>query len=186
MNVVLTDFTKAPETMIASYAAICYDSDTSFEANERRIKHLLKNKHLATLRFAYATFKVEDISRACSHQLVRAKHLDFLQESQRYVNQENCSFVWPEDFVEVETLEKAYRNLYNNIIEAGAKKEDARYVLPNATATSLYVTGNFQAWKDFLKNRLDITAQWEIRKVAQEILKHLNNIAPNIFPVEEQ
>ena len=54
----------------------------------------------------------------------------------------------------------------------GIKKEDARFVLPEATQTELIVTGNFQAWLDFIKLRADTHAQWEIRTVAKEI----NNI----------
>jgi thymidylate synthase ThyX len=42
-------------------------------------------------------------------------------------------------------------------------------VLPEATQTELIVTGNFQAWLDFIKLRADTHAQWEIRQVAKEI-----------------
>ena len=52
------------------------------------------------------------------------------------------------------------------------KKEDARFVLPEATTTELVVTGNFQAWLDFIALRADTHAQWEIRNVA----KTINNI----------
>ena len=62
--------------------------------------------------------------------------------------------------------------LYKELIENGTKKEDARFVLPEATTTELIVTGNFQAWLDFIQLRADKHAQWEIREVARTI----NNI----------
>ena len=189
MNVQLVDATENAEYKIAKAAAICYSADTSPEACQRRMGKLLNLNHLATLRFAYATFHISGISRACSHQFVRAKHLDFLQESQRYVNQKNCEFVIPniEDVakISIQTLYDNCIKTYQNLFDLGVRKEDARYILPNAATTQLYVTGNFQAWKDFLKNRTDKAAQWEIREVALEIEKQLNNIAPNILPIKD-
>lgn len=183
MLITLVDHTLDPEEKIGRYAAICYDSDLSTEACIRRARSCVSRGHLATLRFASATFKIEGISRACSHQIVRSKHLDYLQESQRYVNQENAQFVYPkskEDYL----ISGAYQHAlaaYNELIKRGVKKEDARYVLPNGSTTRLYITGNFQAWKDFINLRSGKEVQWEIRSVAQEINRQLGEIAPNIF-----
>jgi thymidylate synthase (FAD) len=177
------DHTEHAERKISTYAAICYAAQLDEAACDRRIKKLLNLGHLATLRFGYATFLVSGISRACSHQLVRAKHLDFLQESQRYVKQTDTKFVFPE-LRNVEMYRQAYEvalHCYNELIRNGVRKEDARYVLPNAATTELYVTGNFQAWKDFLRNRQDKAAQWEIREVANQIATRLYEIAPTVF-----
>ena len=186
MQVTLVDYTLDPEEKIGRYAAICYDSDLSTEACIRRARSCVSRGHLATLRFASATFKIEGISRACSHQLVRSKHLDYLQESQRYVNQKNAEFVNPEfkSAKLAEYYEQSYRAAlqeYEFLLSKGVKKEDARYVLPNGSTTRLYVTGNFQAWKDFINLRSGKEVQWEIRAVAQEINRQLGEIAPNIF-----
>ena len=187
-TVTLVDITENAEIKIASYAAICYNSKTDEESNERRIKNLLKMGHLATLRFASATFMVSNITRVCSHQFVRSKHLDFLQQSQRYVNQSNVTFTTPIDVLKNQELLQMYSKgvadafvLYDKLIEKGIKKEDARFVLPECTNTTLIVTGNFQAWKDFIHLRDDKAAQWEIRDVAQRIKKELAKHAPTIF-----
>ena len=194
MEVKLTDITAGAEGRIAEYAAICYDSKTDADSNDRRIKNLLKLKHLATLRFAYATFKVSDISRACSHQLVRHPHLSYLQRSQRYCSESKQGYVFPPNYsigflddeeAEVnhifDEVEMIANWAYRSLIKHGYKKGDARYVLPQAVTTELYVTGNFQAWYDFLSKRTDKAAQWEIRYVAVEIAKELSVYAPNIF-----
>ncbi len=185
MKVTLVDHTTNPEQKIASYAAICYNADTGEDACARRITRLLDHGHLATLRFAYATFLVEGVSRVTSHQFVRSKHLDFLQESQRYVKQSDASFTYPEVNENlIQVYDRIYQDTqlaYNYLVSNGVKKEDARLVLPEASHTRFYVTGNFQAWNDFLKLRAEKHAQWEIREVAEEIGKQLATIAPTIF-----
>jgi thymidylate synthase (FAD) len=189
----MVDHTQDPEKKIATYAAICYDADTSDDALERRMKKLLNLGHLATLRFASATFKVEGISRVCSHQLVRHPHLSYLQESQRYVAQSNGIVYTPGKILENEEVYKdtvrlvrQSHDLYNKLIANGVRKEDARYVLLQGSLTKMYITGNFQAWTDFIRNRTDKSAQQEIRDVAFAIQRHLNSIAPNIFPIKEE
>ncbi len=188
MQVSLVDHTENPEQKVAIFSAVCYGADTGEEANERRIKKLLNLGHLATLRFAYATFFVEGVSRTCSHQLVRTKHLDYLQESQRYVDQSGIEFVIPPAIEQNEEALEAYVRAmrvcsyeYQHLRRLGIKKEDARFALLEASPTKLYMTGNFQAWKDFLRNRTDKAAQWEVRNVANQIGSQLYNIAPHVF-----
>ncbi len=184
MKVQLLQVTPNSIEFIGKCAAICYDSSTEPEACVKRASACRDKGHLATLRFAHATFHVSGISRICSHQFVRSKHLDFLQRSQRYCKEEEAEFVYPKSKVG-HIYEEAYTtslNLYKELLEVGVKKEDARFVLPEATTTELVVTGNFQAWLDFIRLRADTHAQWEIRNVAKEInnllAKETNN---NIF-----
>lgn len=186
MQVTLVDHTENPEEKIASFASICYDSSTTPEANAKRIKKLMDVRHLATLRFAYATFKIEGISRACSHQLVRHPHLSYLQRSQRYCKDDQQEMVLPDSIkgdalVDWINAREACEKAYKSALIAGAPKGDARFILPQAVTTEIYVTGNFQAFHDFLKNRLDKAAQWEIRAVAQRVHEELMKIAPNVF-----
>ena len=188
MQVTLVDHTQNPEDKVARYSAICYDADTGEDANARRIKKLLQLGHLATLRFAYATFLISGISRTCSHQLVRSKHLDFLQESQRYVDQSNPSFIVPPAIAQDDAARACYERLqavssytYGHLRSMGIRKEDARFALLEASPTKLYVTGNFQAWRDALRLRSDKAAQWEIREVFELIGNQLCQIAPNVF-----
>ena len=72
-------------------------------------------------------------------------------------------------------------NAYKYLIAQGVKKEDARFVLPQATATELIVTGNLQAWLDFIQLRNIPAAQWEIREVAKTINNILAENVPEIF-----
>lgn len=185
MKVTLIQNTPNPEEHIGLLAGICYGKtgEQSPEQCIKRATHCVTKGHLSTLRFAHATFLIEDISRICSHQFVRSKHLDFLQRSQRYCNDSEVEVIVPEaiKFNAVEHHLSEARALYELLIADGVKKEDARFILPQGTTTELLAVGNFQAWYDFIKLRSGKEVQWEIRAVAHEINRQLHGIAPNIF-----
>lgn len=183
MKLTLEFITPDAEASIGRYAGECYNAGTTREQCIKRAAKCKEDGHLATLRFAHAVFHVENISRACSHQFVRSKHLDFLQQSQRYVNQAESKFIYPGTVLDT-AISGAYQSAmatYNKLIDLGIKKEDARMVLPEGIATSLFVVGNFQAWKDFIKLRADKHAQKEIRMLAVQINNVLAEHCPNLF-----
>lgn len=182
--------TPNPTVHIGRMAGICYDSDRSDAASERRAIKCRDSGHLATLRFAFATFNVSGISRVCSHQLVRMAHAGILQRSQRYVKESFVEFIdppavatlpYPEQLMWAEIQAQA-EHLYLKLVDQKLmKKEDARYILPQGCSTEINFCLNFQGWRDFLKNRANQHAQWEARNVALEIQRQLAEIAPGIF-----
>ncbi len=192
MNVELKFITPDAEAHIGAAAAECYDSSTEREACLRRAEHCMSVQHLATLRFAYADFHISGISRVASHQLVRVAHAGILQRSQRYVKETAVEFVDPPAIAELPQylrhswtmLQADAELLYHRSIDAGMKKEDARYILPQGCTTSLRICGNLQMWHDLLANRRAKKAQWEVRDVADEIYRQLNQHAPRVFPME--
>ena len=181
MEVELLHLTPNAEEFIGRCASICYDSSQDSGACVKRAAACVSKGHLATLRFAHATFKVKGISRACSHQFVRSKHLDFLQRSQRYCSEKDVVFIYPYEDPNVQQHFDASLELYKQLLLKGTKKEDARFVLPEATCTELIVTGNLQAWLDFINLRSGKEVQWEIRNVAKAINNILAKECPNIF-----
>lgn len=184
MKITLLHITPDAEAFIGSCASICYDAADEKERNIKRAAKCAQDGHLATLRFASAVFNISGISRVCSHQFVRSKHLDFLQRSQRYCKELDTDFTLPKD-TEWDFIFKLHNtaclNLYTKLLREGVKKEDARFVLPEATHTEFNVVGNFQAWRDFIKLRADPHAQWEIREVAKTINNILSKECPNLF-----
>ncbi len=67
---------------------------------------------------------------------------------------------------------------------AKAKKkaiEDARFLLPNACETKIVVTMNARSLMNFFRHRCCNRAQWEIKEVADQMLKKVLEIAPNLF-----
>lgn len=183
MKVELLHVTPNALEFIGRCAGICYNSSTEPAAAIRRALSCKDKGHLATLRFANATFHVSGISRACSHQFVRSKHLDFLQRSQRYCSENNSDFVYPGTDMDtkISGLYQTAMRVYQELLAEGVKKEDARFVLPEGMTTELIVTGNLQAWLDFVNLRMDKHAQKEIRNVAKTINNMLSEHCPGLF-----
>jgi len=138
-----------------------------------------------------ATFLFEGISRACTHQLVRHRLASFSQESQRYVGLDKGDWnaIIPPAIVQQPEarakLDEAWNYLqetYRELREMGIRKEDARFLLPNAAETRIVTTMNFAAWSHFLWLRaVDKAAQWEIRALGQRVLEMLHAVAPDVF-----
>ena len=188
MRVELVDHTPDPEQAIAKAAAICWNSESTPEKNELRLKAMLDKGHFSPLRFAYATIRAET-SRAAANQAVRVAHAGFLQRSQRYVKDDESEFIYPPSFQQLseeqlvavnETLSTIW-DTYIMLTELGIPIEDARYILPLGVATQFTMTGNFQMWRQWLQARTSNAAQWEIRTVAKEIGRQLSQIAPTVF-----
>lgn len=93
MHVELIQATPNPIETIAAIASICYDSNPKNPL--KLVEHLYKNGHHSVMEHIYFTFKIEGISRACSHQLVRHRHCSFTQRSQRYCSEEGFEYVTP-------------------------------------------------------------------------------------------
>ena len=72
-------------------------------------------------------------------------------------------------------------NAYNKLVDLGIPKEDARYVLPNACETKIIVTMNARSLFNFFHHRCCTRAQWEIRNLANEMLKLVKQVAPETF-----
>ena len=141
-----------------------------------------------------ATFIISHVSRALTHQLVRHRMASFSQESQRYVSLDKGAWrpvippVIAADDRALATLGKFWReseHTYADLRRYSIRKEDARFILPNVAETKIVVSMNFTYWKHFLWLRaLDKAAQWEIRAVAQDVLRWLAAIAPQNFAKE--
>ena len=168
------------------------------------IDMLVSLGHESPVEHVSFTFGIEGISRACSHQLVRHRIASYSQKSQRYVSENQFEYITPNAIEDVSSAKNKYNELmnhiqleYNNIrdelinyhISKGYDKkvaekmanEDARYVLPNACETKIIITMNIRSLFNFFRLRCCNRAQWEIRTVANEMLKLCLQKAPHIF-----
>ena len=174
MNVSLIQSTPNPIENIAQIASICYDSNPKNPM--KLVTHLYKNGHHSCFEHVYFTFKIEGISRACSHQLVRHRHCSFTQRSQRYCSEEGFSVVNPTSITKVDRKNGYYdlmdivENHYHELQALGVPNEDARYVLPNACTTDLYLSCNLRELIHICNERLCSRAQWEIRELVQKMV----------------
>ncbi|MDD3427325.1 MAG: FAD-dependent thymidylate synthase, partial [Caldisericia bacterium] len=87
MEVNLLRFTDDPLKIIADSARITRGKEDSDKSDEYFFKLLYKSGHLSVFEHVSFTFYIKDISRACSHQLVRFRvGVSFTQRSQRYTD----------------------------------------------------------------------------------------------------
>ena len=170
MQVTLMQATPNPIETISQIASICYDSNPDNPLG--LVKHLYRNGHHSVFEHVYFTFKIEGISRACSHQLVRHRHCSFTQRSQRYCSEEGFEFVTPPeiDAIAFQLDMEEIASGYEFYVDEGYPKEDARYLLPNACATELYLSCNLRELIHICNERLCERAQWEIRNLVKEMV----------------
>ena len=196
MKVALMSHTPDPERVVAAAARLCYSKFNATKAfaefDQKEIKRqlgiILANGHFSVLEHASFTFAIEGISRACSHQLVRHRIASFSQQSQRFVKLKEIEFIIPEKIRNNERALDVYdnaletcRGAYQELVEIGIPAEDARYVLPNASPTKIVVTMNARSLVNFFELRCCLSAQWEIRQLAEEMLRLVRQVAPTIF-----
>jgi len=190
MTIELLASTPNPELTIAHAASTCYDSKPKdLEPARKMIKAIIRSGHESCVEHASATFVLDGISRVVTHELVRHRiGFSYSQRSQRYVNENQPSYVIPEEIAgtpkALEVFQEAMNAAwaaYSKLQAVGMRNEIARYVLPNACTTKITVTANFRAWRNFLKLRCSKRAQPEIRELAYKLLDELCKIAPSCF-----
>ena len=192
MKIELIRHTEKPESMIAQAARISHqttgkEDEYSIEEDRELIRKLRDWGHWSPFEFASATFYVEGISRSCLAQLTRHRLVSFMVRSMRYVKQNPEEVVLP-DSVEAAGLAEEYREgitesheLYQKALDAGVPKEDARFLLPIGSKTSLYLKTNFREFRHIIELRGSKDAQWEIRELAKGFLASLSEVAPTVF-----
>jgi thymidylate synthase (FAD) len=188
LQVDLVAITPEPEKVIEQAGRTCYLSFERIGANSAAdfIRRLIKMGHESPLEHASATFRIRNGSRAMTHQLVRHRLMSVSQQSQRYVDEQGFTYVVPEGLPP--QYEEDYHNdmktlqqMYTKWRDRGLKKEDARFVLPNACTSEIVVTANFRQWRHIFSLRISPKAQWEIRKACSLILDILRQHAPTCF-----
>ena len=189
MKATLLASTPNATKLVATAAWICTHADFPTKADLHPdkcgplVQRVIGYKHLSILEHVSFTFAIEGISRACSHQLTRYRHASFSQQSQRYVTAENAEFILPPSMKAAGLVAESdvVLEAYERLIEMGIPKEDARFVLPNATATKLVMTMNARELRLFFAQRLCEKAQWEIRELATEIYLQCKAKEPILF-----
>lgn len=171
MNIEITKYTETPIDDISIAAGMSYGKT---EPSYKRLVHCFKNGHMSVFEFAYFTARIEGISRACSHQLVRHRHASYVQESQRYTKIEGDDwYVIPPALEDCtyyhDKMREAMEAYQATMVVYDAKPEDARFLLPEATRTNITMCMNARELFHFLDLRTDKAAQWEIRYLAEEI-----------------
>ena len=123
MKVTLIQQTPEPLKTISKIASICYDSNPGNP--KTMVRKLYLNGHHSPFEHIYFTFKIEGISRACSHQLVRHRIASYSQQSQRYVDGTKFDFVTPPEIAKNDKALAAFNRVIAQQTEAYREIRDA-------------------------------------------------------------
>nr|WGD61858.1 FAD-dependent thymidylate synthase [Bacillus subtilis]WGD72262.1 FAD-dependent thymidylate synthase [Bacillus subtilis] len=176
---------------------------------DRLFRHIVRSGHSSTLEHISFTFAIEGVSRALLARLTRHRvGFSFSVQSQRYVRMGSddkiggFDYVIPEKVTSDKTADmydfeygmpvedrlatdifaeamEISQLFYDKLREAGVPAEDARAVLPNATATNLVMTANLTALLSFYsKRKKGRGAQAEITELAEALRREVVDVEP--------
>lgn len=184
MKVELLRVTPFGDDLAGQAAATCTRSDHPDKARA----HALMSGHESILEHIVFTFRIEEISRVTLAQLTRHRLASFEVESQRYTDTNQCSVIMPPSIAENDILNNEYLHLversrafYEKAVFMGIPKEDARFANLEGTCTRLILTMNARELRHFFSLRCCNRAQWEIRELADRMLKICKQECPAAF-----
>jgi len=208
MKVTLLNVTPNAEDHIVEVARVSSSRKNKKDKPDGLLRYLVQHKHWSPFEHGHATFEIET-SKAIGIQLIRHRSFAFQEFSQRYqdVNhlgdifepielreqcednrQSSTKIIDPKIPLEggsenasvlINDLLNQSHKVYNQLLEAGVAREQARMVLPLATTTKIHMTGSIRSWIHFLELRDDGHAQKEI----QDVAKAIKRIFINEFPI---
>ena len=194
LRVDLVSYTNDPEITCARCASVSWRrkgmKDLTLDQAREIIRRVLGYGHESVIEHATFTFSVEGVSRSLTHQLVRHRIASYTQQSMRYVDLTKLEgyFIKPESIAKNQELSKLFddimtkcKDAYDLLREKGIPPEDARFVLPIATQTKIAITMNARELRHFFALRCCLRSQWEIRELANRILKICKSVAPSLF-----
>lgn len=195
MNVKLISLTKSedgrtPEATLVYVARVSNPTNqNNTETSPRLIKYLIKNQHWSPFELVHMTVEIKT-SRAIAQQILRHRSFSFQEFSQRYA--EATSFEhYParrqdnknrqnsiDDMTEEDKLwfasaqgmvDKVCSEYYEEALRKGIAKEQARFLLPLSTSTTLYMSGSVRSWIHYLQLRCGNGTQLEHKEIADAI-----------------
>ena len=191
-----------PENMLKTIytaARTCYSADTPFniynstddeEKMLNLIERVVSSGHYSVIEHIQVSFAISNVSRACTHQLVRHRHMSFSQKSQRYVKEKGqFDYIIPPTIERNEELKAQFvafmeeiSKKYCEFTEAGIPAEDARALLPNAATSSIVASLNLREMIHLANLRLCTRAQFEIRTMIKMMCDELIKSEPWLEP----
>ncbi len=182
-NMLKTNYTACRTCYSADSPLNIYDCDNAQDEEKmlKLISKVVSSGHYSTIEHIQVSFAISNISRACSHQLVRHRHMSFSQKSQRYVREKGqFDYITPDSIANNPELKQKFDDFmgkisefYLELTEAGILAEDARAVLPNATSTSMVASLNLRELIHLANLRLCTRAQKEIRILVKRMCDEL-------------
>lgn len=202
-NVKLISVTPDAEKLIAYCARVSNPKGQDSDNYSRLLKYCIDHKHWSIFEQGFLTLEIET-SRGIAAQILRHRSFTFQEFSQRYADttllaeeipvfelrrqdtknrqnsvddiQDEIKSKWNSQIRQHFAKSKA---IYDGMIKDGIAKECARFILPLATPTRLYVSGSIRSWIHYIELRSANGTQKEHMLIANEC----KNIFVEQFPV---
>ena len=176
MKVSFVNITADPEQTMAYIARVSNPNNQDNENYAGLLRYCIKHQHWSVFEQSSMTLEIET-TRGLAAQILRHRSFTFQEFSQRYADSNLLGEIeLPElrrqdtknrqnsiDDLDPEVVEKLEKQmntlfssslaLYNQMLESGVAKECARFVLPLATPTRLYMTGSCRSWIHYIQLR---------------------------------
>ena len=177
MNVKFVSITPDAEKMMAYIARVSNPANQQNEKYSGLLKYCIKHNHWSVFEQSSMTLEIET-TRGLAAQILRHRSFTYQEFSQRYAdtkllddtiplpqlrkqdtkNRQNSTddldeFLVQDFQLEMTKLFASSMKLYNKMLDSGVAKECARFVLPLATPTRLYMTGSCRSWIHYINLR---------------------------------
>lgn len=181
---------------------VCYKSEDKITDTSaaKFVAGIIKRDHEAVLEHFDITVKFV-CDRGVSHEIVRHRMASYCQESTRYCNYSKDKFGNQITCIDLATgfsydlddendrkkyevwqkAMEAAEQYYFQMLELGAKPEEARSILPNSLKTEIVMTMNLREWRHFIRLRSANAAHPQMRQVSDLILKKFSEEYPLFF-----
>ena len=202
MKVKLVTVTPDAEKQMGYIARVSNPQNQSNPAVAGLLGYCIKHGHWSVFEQAHMTVEIET-TRGIAAQILRHRSFTFQEFSQRYANtnllgeitvpdlrsqdlknRQNSNDDIPEEQTKrLQDQIKRYFaegiDLYNELIREGVAKECARFVLPLATPTRIYMTGSVRSWIHYI----DLRSAHGTQKEHMDIVKEVRDIFKKEFPI---
>ena len=203
-NVELLSITPEAEKTMAYIARVSNPKNQTNENFSRLLKYCIKHEHWSVFEQSCMTLQIET-NRGIAAQILRHRSFTFQEFSQRYAdanllgidipipelrrqdleNRQNSIDNIPEEIKikfhqKIADLFNKSSNLYQEMLSDGIAKECARFILPLATPTRIYMTGSCRSWIHYIQLRTKVGTQKEHMDIAESCKKIFKEHFPNV------
>ena len=200
---------KSPQDVISYVARVSNPhNQENFRTAAGLLRYCIKHQHWSIFETASMTLEI-NTTRGLAAQILRHRSFTFQEFSQRYANSNELGGVSTPDLRRQDDknrqnsisnlppgLVKDYQSkiekhfdsalgLYNSLIDVGVAKECARFVLPLATNTRLYMTGTCRSWIHYINLRSAHGTQQEHMDIAEQCRDVFKEVFPDIYAALE-
>ena len=204
MTVKLVSVTPDAEQTMAYVARVSNPNNQENPNYAKLLGYCIKHNHWSVFEQSFMTLEIET-TRGLAAQILRHRSFTYQEFSQRYAdssllaetipvpelrrqdtkNRQNSIDDLDPEFValtnkQIETYFAQGMSLYQHLLDNGVAKECARFVLPLATPTRLYMSGSCRSWIHYIQLRSANGTQKEHMEIAENCREVFSQVFPDV------